>query len=402
MNIVIVGTGYVGLVTGVGLAELGNTVTFIDLDTEKIKKLKNKELPFFEPDLDKYFSKIENFERMSFHSNYEELNWDNVEVVFICVQTPNNTKTNSVDTKFLESAISKIAELNNKDIIITVKSTIPPYEIENVCNNIGFDQNLITFNPEFLREGSAVYDFFNPDRIVLGGLNTDKTDKLKSLYKAFDVIIFQNEDDKSQLENYLKFNNKSQLIESSGINTEEYVLKKTFNKKLKIILASRLLKDKGIIEYSNLIKKFDKNKFEFYLAGEIDKGNPSSLNENELEEILKDKSLKFLGYLDIKNELHNYDILISMSKYEGFSRIMLEGTYVGLFCASLENSGTKFIKELENTILINAEELENAHNEINMILTNSMDISLNNRTQIINKYSTKVVAEKFLTIYKEI
>ena len=58
---------------------------------------------------------------MSFHSNYEDLNWDIVEVVFICVQTPNNTKTNSVDTKFLESAISKIAELNNKDIIITVK-----------------------------------------------------------------------------------------------------------------------------------------------------------------------------------------------------------------------------------------------------------------------------------------
>ena len=224
----------------------------------------------------------------------------------------------------------------------------------------------------------------------------------KTFNKAFDVIIFQNEDDKSQLETYLKFNNKSQLIESSGINTEKYVLKENFNKKLKIILASRLLKDKGIKEYSNLIKKFDKNKFDFYLAGEIDKGNPSSLNEYELKEILKNKSLKFLGYLDIKNELHNYDILISMSKYEGFSRIMLEGTYVGLFCASLENSGTKFIKELENTILINAEELENVHNEIIMSLTNSMDISLNNRTKIINKYSTKAVAEKFLTIYKEI
>ena len=224
----------------------------------------------------------------------------------------------------------------------------------------------------------------------------------KTFNKAFNVIIFQNEDDKSQLETYLKFINKSQLIESSGINTEKYVLKKNFNKKLKIILASRLLKDKGIKEYSNLIKKFDKNKFEFFLAGEIDKGNPSSLNEYELKEILKNKSLKFLGYLDIKNELHNYDILISMSKYEGFSRIMLEGTYVGLFCASLENSGTKFIKELENTILINAEELENVHNEIIMSLTNSMDISLNNRTKIINKYSTKAVAEKFLTIYKEI
>ena len=224
----------------------------------------------------------------------------------------------------------------------------------------------------------------------------------KTFNKAFDVIIFQNEDDKSQLETYLKFKNKSILIESSGINTEEYILKKTFNKKLKIILASRLLKDKGIKEYSNLIKKFDKNKFEFYLAGEIDKGNPSSLNERELEEILKDQSLKFLGYLDIKNELHNYDILISMSKYEGFSRIMLEGAYIGLFCASLENSGTKFIKELENTVIIKAEELEDVHNEIIMNLANSMNISLNNRTKIINKYSSKAVAEKFLTVYKEI
>ena len=224
----------------------------------------------------------------------------------------------------------------------------------------------------------------------------------KTFNKAFDVIIFQNEDDKSQLETYLKFKNKSKLIKSSGINTENYILKKTFNKKLKIILASRLLKDKGIKEYSNLIKKFDKNKFEFYLAGEIDKGNPSSLNENELEEILKDKSLKFLGYLDIKNELHNYDILISMSKYEGFSRILLEGAYIGLFCASLENSGTKFAKELENTLIINAEELENVHNKINRSLANSIDISFNNRTIIINNYSTKAVAEKFLTVYKEI
>ena len=107
MNIVIVGTGYVGLVTGVGLAELGNSVSFIDLDAEKITKLNDKELPFFEPDLDKYFSKIENFERMSFHSNYEDLNWDNVEVVFICVQTPNNIKTNSVDTNFWSQQLVK-------------------------------------------------------------------------------------------------------------------------------------------------------------------------------------------------------------------------------------------------------------------------------------------------------
>ena len=149
MNIVIVGTGYVGLVTGVGFAEKGHKVAFIDLDSSKIEKLKNKQLPFFEPDLDTYFSKEENFKRMSFHSSYDLLNWDDSEIVFICVQTPNSIETHSVDTKFLESAISEISKLNNKEIVITVKSTIPPYEIENVCNNVGFDQNLLTFNPEF-------------------------------------------------------------------------------------------------------------------------------------------------------------------------------------------------------------------------------------------------------------
>ena len=102
MNIVIVGTGYVGLVTGVGFAEQGHSVSFIDLDSSKINKLNNKQLPFFEPDLDNYFSKKENFSRMTFHSDYDSINWNESEIVFICVQTPNNIDTNSVDTKFLE------------------------------------------------------------------------------------------------------------------------------------------------------------------------------------------------------------------------------------------------------------------------------------------------------------
>jgi len=203
MNIVIVGTGYVGLVTGVGFAEQGHKVSFIDLDSSKIEKLKNKQLPFFEPDLDTYFSKNENFKRMSFNSSYNSLNWDDSEIVFICVQTPNNIETNSVDTKFLESAISEISKLDNKEIVITVKSTIPPYEIENVCNNVGYDQNLLTFNPEFLREGSAVYDFFNPDRIVIGGLNTEKTNKLQELYKGYEAEIIVTDPISSQLIKYL-------------------------------------------------------------------------------------------------------------------------------------------------------------------------------------------------------
>ena len=231
MNIVIVGTGYVGLVTGVGFAEQGHEVSFIDLDASKINKLNNKDLPFYEPELDKYFSKDENFERMSFNADYASIDWNNVEVVFICVQTPNNLDTNSVDTKFLESAITEISNIKNKDIVVTVKSTIPPYEIDNVCNNIGFDKNLLTFNPEFLREGSAIYDFFNPDRIIIGGLNEEKINKLKKLYEGFNADIVTTDPVSSQLIKYLSntylpmrlsfANEATRLSEYSGANLKD-------------------------------------------------------------------------------------------------------------------------------------------------------------------------------------
>ena len=231
MNIVIVGTGYVGLVTGVGFAEQGHNVSFIDLDSKKINKLADKELPFFEPGLDEYFSEEENFNRMSFHENYIGLNWDETDIVFICVQTPNNLETNSVDTKFLESAITEISKLENKDITITVKSTIPPYEIENVCNNVGYDKNLLTFNPEFLREGSAVYDFFNPDRVVIGGLNQEKIKKLEQLYSSYDAEIIITDPISSQLIKYLAntylpmrlsfVNEATRLVEYSNANLQD-------------------------------------------------------------------------------------------------------------------------------------------------------------------------------------
>ena len=231
MNIVIVGTGYVGLVTGVGFAEQGHRVSFVDLDSKKIDYLVNKNLPFFEPGLGDYFTNEENFQRMSFHDNYQGLSWGETDIVFICVQTPNNLETNSVDTKFLESAITEISKLDNQDITITVKSTIPPYEIENVCNNVGYDKKLLTFNPEFLREGSAVHDFFNPDRVVIGGLNLEKIEKLKQLYSTYDAEIIITDPISSQLIKYLAntylpmrlsfVNEATRLAEYSNANLQE-------------------------------------------------------------------------------------------------------------------------------------------------------------------------------------
>ena len=231
MNIVIIGTGYVGLVTGVGLASLGNKVTFIDLDTDKISKLNNKKLPFYEPGLDKYFEDEQVFERMHFASNYSDVNWEDEEIVFVCVQTPNNLDTNSVDTKFLESAITEVSNVKNKNLVITIKSTIPPYEIEKICNKVGLDVDSLTFNPEFLREGTAVEDFFKPDRIVIGGNDSSKVKKLEDLYSNFKAEIIITDPISSQLIKYLAntylplrlsfVNEAARLVNSSGGNLDD-------------------------------------------------------------------------------------------------------------------------------------------------------------------------------------
>jgi len=149
----------------------------------------------------------------------------------VCVQTPNNIETNSVDTKFLESAIKEINNVNNNDLVITVKSTIPPYEIEKVCENVGMDSSKLTFNPEFLREGTAVEDFFKPDRIILGGTNNEKLSKLKELYSEFECEIITTDSISSQLIKYLAntylplrlsfVNEAARLVKSSGGNLDD-------------------------------------------------------------------------------------------------------------------------------------------------------------------------------------
>jgi len=231
MNIVIIGTGYVGLVTGVGLASLGNKVTFIDLDTEKITKLNNKKLPFYEPGLDQYFDDDETFKRMEFVSKYSDVNWESQEIVFVCVQTPNNLDTNSVDTKFLESAITEINNVQNENLVITIKSTIPPYEIEKICKEVDLDIDSLTFNPEFLREGTAVEDFFKPDRIVIGCNDPSKVQKLKDLYTDFKAEIIITDPISSQLIKYLAntylplrlsfVNEAARLVHNSGGNLDD-------------------------------------------------------------------------------------------------------------------------------------------------------------------------------------
>ena len=219
--------------------------------------------------------------------------------------------------------------------------------------------------------------------------------------KTFQNIIYQNTSDEISFNKYSKFKNKSHLIESSGINTSDYFLKDEFNENIKIILAGRLLKDKGIDDFLKLSKNFNQQNVTFFLAGDLDTGNPNSLTEEELEVIKTESSLNYLGYIDLQKELHNYDILFSLSDHEGFSRVLLEAMYVGLFVVAYENNGTKYIDNFENSILLNSKTQNNLIDTINNFLTEEKFISNENRKQIEKSYSTKKVASQFANIYNK-
>jgi glycosyltransferase involved in cell wall biosynthesis len=220
--------------------------------------------------------------------------------------------------------------------------------------------------------------------------------------KTYEVIIFQNIDDQKTFLEYSRFKNKTELIKSSGIDTEKYVLKNKFNNTLKVIFASRLLKDKGINEFTKLAKSLEDNDLEFFIAGDVDLGNPQSLNESELGELKKLNYISYLGFVDIEKEIHKYDVLVSLSAHEGFSRILLESSFVGLCVVSLENNGTKFISELENSELITSLHIDSFIKVLENLTKNELEISSKNRDFIKENYSSNEIAKHFKSIYETI
>ena len=219
--------------------------------------------------------------------------------------------------------------------------------------------------------------------------------------KTYQNIIYQNSKDELSFNKYSHYKNSSYLIESSGINTADYLMKKNFNENKKIILAGRLLKDKGIDDYIKLSNNFSSQNITFYLAGDLDKGNPNSLTQKELEDLKQNSSINYLGYIDLQKEIHNYDLLLSLSDHEGFSRVILEALYVGLFVIAYENNGTEYINNFENTILLNSKDIKYLENKINQFLSEKISISTLNRNQILKHYSTQNIALKFAQIYDE-
>lgn len=200
MKIVIVGTGYVGLVSGTCFSEMGVDVTCVDVDRKKIDKLRQGIIPIYEPGLEELVSKNVNAGRLHFTTDLREI-LDEVEVVFSAVGTPPD-EDGSADLKYVLEVARSVGQNMKKYLVIVTKSTVPvgtALKVKNAIQeeldrrgvNIEFD---VASNPEFLKEGAAVHDFMSPDRVVVGVANERAKEIMSRLYKPFmlsgDRMIF--------------------------------------------------------------------------------------------------------------------------------------------------------------------------------------------------------------------
>ncbi|MBC7695422.1 MAG: UDP-glucose/GDP-mannose dehydrogenase family protein [Burkholderiales bacterium] len=191
MKIAIVGTGYVGLVTGTCFSEVGVEVICVDIDQKKIENLNNGILPIYEPGLDEMVTRNMQKKRLNFSTSLKESIQD-AEVVFIAVGTPPD-EDGSADLKYVLAVASSIGEHMQHPLVVVTKSTVPVSTAEKVRkalqtqlekrnSNIDF---YVASNPEFLKEGAAIEDFMKPDRIVVGIDSPEAEEVMRKLYKPF-------------------------------------------------------------------------------------------------------------------------------------------------------------------------------------------------------------------------
>ncbi len=187
-TICMIGTGYVGLVTGTCFADMGNYVTCVDIVEEKINKLKQGVLPIYEPGLEELVERNTRAGRLRFTTSYRE-GLANCDYVFIAVNTPTGSSQGSADMRYVESAARNIALELDHTVIVVNKSTVPVGSGDLVSRiihaNLARTDVSVTVvsNPEFLREGSAIWDFQHPDRVVLGSSDLQAAHRVATLYQ---------------------------------------------------------------------------------------------------------------------------------------------------------------------------------------------------------------------------
>lgn len=186
MKISVIGTGYVGLVTGTCLAETGNDVLCIDIDKRKVEKMKKGEVPIYEPHLDVLFHRNIKSNRLRFSTSLEE-GIEHGDIVFLALPTPEDGD-GSADLSYVLGCASEIGKLLKNYKVIVDKSTVPVGTAERVTQAISSQTDVefdVVSNPEFLREGFAVDDFLKPERIVIGSSSEKAIELMEKLYKPF-------------------------------------------------------------------------------------------------------------------------------------------------------------------------------------------------------------------------
>ena len=317
MKLCIVGTGYVGLVSGTCFADMGHTVFCVDKDKNKIDKLNSGKSPIFEPGLDELIKANHRAKRLFFTTSISEaLNKSNI--VFICVGTPNKKNSLSVDLKYILQVAKEVLHFSKKKKIIITKSTVPVGTgdlIEKILKNK--KKFTVISNPEFLREGEAIRDFRYPDRIVIGSNQESAFTIMKNLYLPLinkGANFFATNRRGAELIKYASnaflatkitfINEIANLCEKTGINVEDISLGMGSD----VRIGSRFLRagpgyggscfpkdTKGLVSIANNVK------INLSLVKSVIKSNEKrkklllSSVYNIIGKIIKNKKIVFLG-----------------------------------------------------------------------------------------------------------
>ena len=319
MRICMIGTGYVGLVSGTCFADLGNKVFCLDKDVQKIKKLNSGQTPIYEPGLSELIKKNFNAGRLVFTTDLART-VNSSDIIFICVGTPTKKNSQMVNLNYVFQAIKDIAKSTNKKKIIITKSTVPVGtgdEIEKILKKLKKNNFEIVSNPEFLREGEAIRDFRYPDRIVIGSNNKQTLKVTRNLYSPLinkGAKFFTTSRRGAELIKYASnaflatkitfINEIANLCEKSNINVEDISL--GMGSDLRI--GSRFLRPGPAYggscfpkDTKGLVSTGDKFKVNLSVVKSVIKSNKNRvlLHTKRIDEIIgknfKDKKIVFLG-----------------------------------------------------------------------------------------------------------
>jgi len=228
-KVAVIGTGYVGLTTAVGMASLGHDVIGYDINSEKLENLMLGKLPIFEPDLDQLIEQVRASGKFTVSSNIENT-VSEAEYVFTCVPTPQD-EDGSADLSYVLDASHAIKDHLKPGAIVITKSTVPVGSAARIEKTISRSDVFVVSNPEFLREGAAIYDFQNPDRIVVGAKSKEIGQKVMDLYERVDCPKIITSQEAAELIKYASnsflaiklsyVNDIAALCEATGADAEE-------------------------------------------------------------------------------------------------------------------------------------------------------------------------------------